>query len=206
MFELSKVVMETVRVRMLANLVNVDVTLASRVADGLGMDVPVASPAARAMFNVKASPALSIQRSNGPSLVGRKVAVLVATGSLLADVEKLRADLSAQGASVAVIGPKVNVVFKSGPMAVDGQLAGSPSVLFDAVAVVLLASGERELHADPAALQFVRDAFVHCKAIGYTAGAVALLAAAGVDVASDGVSKIGSQFVKNAATRFVSRE
>ena len=205
-FELSKVVMETVRVRMLSNLVNVDATLAARVADGLGMDVPLATPAARPMFSVKPSPALSIQRSNGPSLVGRKVAVLVATGSLLTDVEALRSDFTTQGASVVVIGPKVNVMLKGGSLAVDAQLAGSPSVLFDAVAVVLSAIGERELHADPAALQFIRDAFVHLKAIGYTAGAVALLTAAGVDIASDGVSKIGRQFVKNAATRFVSRE
>ncbi len=45
-FELSKVGLEHVRLRVLSNLINVDPDLAKRVADGLNMQLPKASPAA----------------------------------------------------------------------------------------------------------------------------------------------------------------
>ena len=43
----------------------------------------------------------------------------------------------------------------------DGQLAGTPSVLFDAVAAILSEASARLLARDPeaAAIDFVRDAF-----------------------------------------------
>ena len=205
-FELSKVVLEHVRVRVIANLGNVDESLAAAVADGLGMAVPDPSTPARPPFLVSESPALSIQRSNVGSLTGRKVAVLVADGSSAADLDKLRSSLTARGASVAVIGPKVHVALTGRPSPVDGQLAGSPSVLFDAVALLLSAGGTKALQEDPAALQFVRDAHAHLKAIGYSPAAAALLTRAGIDPQAEGVTRIGAQFVKNAALRFVSRQ
>src|SRR5450756_1280496 len=60
-------------------------------------------------------------------------------------------------------------------LAADGQLAGTPSVLFDAVAVVLSDAGARALSMDAAAIDFVRDAFGHLKAIAVDKGGQALL-------------------------------
>ena len=65
-------------------------------------------------------------------------------------------------------------------LAADGQLAGSPSVIFDAVALVLSEEGCAQLLADSAAIDFVHNAFVHLKAIGFTADAQPLLDKAGV--------------------------
>ena len=49
--------------------------------------------------------------------------------------------------------------------AADGQLAGTPSVVFDAIAVVLSDAGAAALGKEAAAIDFVRDAFGHLKAI-----------------------------------------
>jgi len=62
---------------------------------------------------------------------------------------------------------------------------GGPSVLFDAVALLLTEEGAELLTGEAAARDFVADAFAHCKFIGFTPGAVPLLAKAGVDPAVD---------------------
>ncbi|MBC9247511.1 hypothetical protein H4P12_12515 [Paracoccus sp. 11-3] len=63
----------------------------------------------------------------------------------------------------------------------DGQLAGSPSVLFDAVALILVPEQAEKLARDAAAVEFVMDAYAHLKAIGHNDGAKALLDRAGVE-------------------------
>lgn len=45
-------------------------------------------------------------------------------------------------------------------LAAHGQLAGTPSVMFDAVAVVLSDAGARAPFNDGAAIDFVRAAFI----------------------------------------------
>jgi catalase len=60
-------------------------------------------------------------------------------------------------------------------LAADGQLTGTPSVLFDAVAVILSEDGARALSAQSVAIDFVRDAFGYLKAIAVDAGGRALL-------------------------------
>ena len=81
-----------------------------------------------------------------------------------------------------LIAPKVGgLKVKGGTLKADGQLAGSPSVLFDAVALVLAPEAAAKLCKEGAAVQFVMDAFGHVKTIGHDAGAKALLDKAGVE-------------------------
>ena len=47
------------------------------------------------------------------------------------------------------------------------QLAGAPSIFFDAVAVIVSDAGTGELARAAAALGFISDAFNHLKVIGY---------------------------------------
>jgi catalase len=86
------------------------------------------------------------------------------------------------GATVKIVAPKLGgAKLADGKMLkADGQLAGTPSVLFDAVAVVLSKEGAKVLSKEGAAIDFVRDAFGHLKAIAIDAGGQALLQAAGV--------------------------
>jgi catalase len=67
------------------------------------------------------------------------------------------------------------VVADGSMLADDGQLAGTPSVLFDAVAVILFDEGEKALSMESAAIDFVRFAFGHFKAIAADQGGQSLL-------------------------------
>ena len=113
--------------------------------------------------------------------------------------------LIAAGATAVVVAPTMNVQLKGRSLAADGQLAGTPSVLFDAVALILTEDGAAKLAHDSAAIQFVQDAFVHLKAIGCVPGAEQLLERAGV-VRDAGVTGIDKAFLVAAADRFRDRE
>jgi len=191
-FELSKCAFEHVRERVLGNLQNVDAELARRVADGLNMPLPAIAPAAVEPQDMDLSPALRIVGKYPETLLGRAVGILVTDGADGAVVAAVRKAVEAEGASVKIVAPKVGgVTLKGGKaLAADGQLAGTPSVLFDAVAVVVSADGCAQLMNDSAAIDFVHNAFVHLKAIGATAEAQPLLDKAGV-VPDDGVVDLG---------------
>jgi catalase len=196
--------------RVLSNLRNVDETLAARVADGLGMDLPEASAPASAPFDMDDSPALRIVGKYPDTLTGRLVGVLVTDGTDGKVVSSVKAAAEAAGAQVQLIAPKVGgVVLKDGSkLKVDRQLAGSPSVLFDAVALVLSEAGCDLLLSEGAAVDFAKDAFGHLKAIGHTPEAQPLLDKAGV-VPDDRVvllGKDGKEFVAVAAGRQWDRE
>jgi len=181
-FELSKVTLDHVRDRVLGNLQNVDADLAQRVADGLNVKLPAANPAATEPFDMDASPALRIVGKYPDTLEGRAVGILVSDGADGAVVDAVRAAAEGAGASVKIVAPKIGgVTLKGGKkLKADGQLAGTPSVLFDAVAVVLSEAGCADLLKESAAVDFVSNAFVHLKAIGHTAEAQPLLDKAGV--------------------------
>ena len=179
--ELSKVALPHVRERMLGQLRNVNDDLAARVADGLGVVLPKALPPAKQPFDMPPSDALSILKHKAP-VDGRCLAILLAEGSDGAVVDRLRKAAKAARAKVKLIAPKVGGVnLKDGThLAADESIDGAPSVLFDAVALVLTDAAATALSREKAAVDFVSDAFAHCKAIGHTPGAGALLDKAGV--------------------------
>jgi catalase len=141
-----------------------------------------------------------------PTLKGRKVGILFDEGSSMADIEAVKGAVEAAGATAMLIAPKVGgIKVKGGTLKADGQLAGTPSVLVDAIALVLTADAAAKLANEAAAVDFVRDAFGHLKAIGCTPAAKVLLDKAGV-VPDAGVTGLDRAFVKAAATRFFDRE
>jgi catalase len=208
-FELSKVGLEHVRVRMLSNLVNVDPELARRVADGLAMPAPKASKAAAPVQDLELSPALRI--IGGPlepqSIAGRSIAMLIADGSDAKLVARLTKEITGAGARAVIVAPKVGgAKLSDGSIQkADAQLAGYPSVLADAIAVILSDEGCAALLKEAAAVQFVMDAFGHLKAIGHTPEAQPLLDKAGV-VPDEGVVPLDKGFADAAAKRFWDRE
>jgi catalase len=158
---------------------------------------------------MKLSPALRIIDRMKDTLEGRCVGILVDDGSDAAALRALRAAVEKAGARVKIIAPKVGgaVLSDRKKQPADGQLAGSPSMLFDAVALVLSDEAGRKLAKEAAAVDFVRDAFGHLKAIAADAGAQAVLKAGGV--AKDaGVIDAGDAkgFVAAAKTRQWARE
>ena len=209
-FELSKVDAVHVREAIVGHLRHVDEDLAKRVAAGLAMSpLPKAPKAAAPVVPMKPSPALQIIGKMKATLQGRVVGILVNDGSDAAAVAKLRKAAEGAGATVKIVAPKVGgAKLADGKLQVaDGQLAGTPSINFDAVAVVLSADGAAALTKEAAAIDFVRDAFGHLKAIALDDGGRVLFAKAGLE-ADAGVVEAGEveSFVKLAATRQFARE
>ncbi len=209
-FELSKVTLEHVRIRVLANLVNVDESLARRVAEGLAMPLPKASDPAVKPIDMDASPALRIVGKYPETLKGRSVGILVSEGADGALVAAIKAAVEGEGGTVKIVAPKIGgVTLKGGKtLKADGQLAGTPSVIFDAVAIVLSEAGCAALLKEGAAVDFAKDAFGHLKAIGYSAEAKPLLDRAGVEK-DDGIVVLGKDaeaFLTPARTRQWARE
>jgi catalase len=155
------------------------------------------------------SPALRI--IEGPrapkSIEGRTIAILIADGSDAGVVDELTSQIGDAGGRPVIVAPKIGGAKMSdgSVLEADFQLAGGPSVLFDAIAVILSEDGCTQLLKEAAAVQFVMDAFGHLKAIGHTAEAQPLLDKAGVEP-DEGVTDLGATFIKTAATRIWARE
>jgi catalase len=209
-FELSKVEAIHIRVAMVGHLRLIDTDLAKRVGNGLSLDtLPPAPRAAVPVRESRPSPALQIIGKMKDTLEGRAIGILIADGSDAAAVDGLRRAAKKAGASVKIVAPKIGgAKLSDGSMlAADGQLAGTPSVLFDGVAVVLSDAGAKLLTKESAAIDFARDAFGHLKALAVDKGGRALLAAAGIE-ADAGVVEASrpKDFIAAAKTRQWDRE
>jgi catalase len=182
-FELSKVETGTIRERVVSRLLNIDKTLASRVAKGLGLaDAPAAARAAVAPRDMEPSPALSILAKAKPTLEGRCLGLLVTDGADSAMVASIRSAAKAAGAKVKVISEKVGGAQLSDGklLPVDMRVEGGPSSLFDAVAIVASDEGAARLAGMGAAQDFVKDAYAHLKVIAATTNTADLFTRAGL--------------------------
>ncbi|WP_151523667.1 catalase [Serinicoccus kebangsaanensis] len=182
-FELSKCEIPQIRTRVVANLRNVDEELAAAVADGLGMELPEATePHTRPNHDLPASPALSMTTRAPESFAGRKLGILVSDGVDAGVLDGLQQTFEQGGALVETIGLKVGgVTLADGERrTVDHTVAGAPSVLFDAVALLGAGPAAEQLAGHPATRDFVADAFSHYKVIGHLPGARAMLEAGGI--------------------------
>jgi len=188
-FELSKCDREAIRTRMVAGLRNVDEDLARSVADGLGLaELPDAMPAAREpVRDLPSSPALSILANGPESFAGRKLGVLITDGADAGKLEEIRSAARQAQVNVELIAPVVGGVEASDGARVtaDQKLDGGPSVLYDAVVLLLSERGGTALAGLPVARDFVADAYAHCKFIGYVGDPAPLLAAAGLTELTD---------------------
>ena len=209
-FELSKVEHPHVREAIVGHLRHIEGELAKRVAAGLGMAVlPAAPKSARPVQDLPPSPALQIIGKMKVTLEGRAVGILAADGSDGTVIAALKKAAMAAGASVKIVAPKIGgaTLADGSLLPADGQLAGTPSVMFDAVAIVLSTKGAKAMCAEAAAIDFVRDAFGHLKAIALDAGGIALLQHAGIKGDAGVVNAVDAKgFIAAAKLRFWDRE
>ena len=107
--------LEHVRNRVMANLRSVDEDLATRVANGLNIDLPAKSKAAVEPEDIDLSPALRIVGKYPESLLGRWVGILVTDGADGRLVKAVRKAAEGEGATVKIVAPKVGgVTLKDG--------------------------------------------------------------------------------------------
>jgi len=214
-FELSKVMTPAVRERMVSGLMNVDMTLAKAVADGLGMRaMPAAMPKAlkrNVTPEVTESPALSLTARPGDgSIRTRRVALLVAEGVNGAALQTLRAKLVAAGAVPKYVGPRLGAIqTASGVLEMDTTVEATPSVLFDAVVIPDGEDGVRRLAADGRMVDFLKDQYRHCKPMLVVGSGGQLLQNAGVPDAlptgevDPGIVRAGQRSLSSAFDAFV---
>ena len=171
-FELSKVTVPAIRERMVSSLRNVSDDLANQVAQGLGMEaLPPAMPRALAKPpkpEVAKSPTLSLfARPGDGSLLGRKIAILVADGITGQSAVDLHAALAAQGAVPRFVAPRIGPVKTADQVAInaDASLENEPGFLFDALALPDGEAGVQALAADGHTMEFIKDQHRHCKTI-----------------------------------------
>jgi len=201
-FELSKVGKAEIRERIVGHLRNIDDDLAKNVADGIGLEkLPEKiKPARKPVHDLPVSDALSILKNAPDSFSGRKLGIYIAEGGDADLVKALKKAAKEAGGKCAIIAPHIaGAKLSDGKMmAADEKIDGGPSVVFDAVALVMSEEAANKLAANKPSQDFVSDAFAHVKFIGYSEGAMPLLKAAGIaDKIDDGVIQIDAR--KDAA-------
>jgi len=193
-FELSKVATPAVREAVVAQLMNVDDGLATRVANGLRLlSKPAAAKTDMPAKEMAPSPALSIIAKLHETLQGRVVGCLVSDGADAALIDGLQKAVEKEGGQVKIIAPHIGgATLSDGKLLpADQRIDGAPSVMFDAVAVIVSDDGAKELAREMAVMNFIADAHNHLKIIGHAPAAAPLLKQAGVE-ADEGIVPLAS--------------
>jgi catalase len=161
------------------------------------------------------SPSLSIMRSSPRTFGGRRLGVLVTDGVDAGLLRQLETEFNDVGATIELVAPAIGgIKSEDGAWIEAGKtLATAPSVLFDAVAIVIAPQAGKEIAKSLLACAFVADAYAHCKFIAYTADARPLLDRALAGCPLDGGCKqvetgvAAAQFAAQCAQlRFWTRE
>ncbi len=178
-FELGKVETEAIRERVVGLLTKISSTLATKVAEGLGMPVPKpqepldhnygadANPADyqdHPQQQIEKSPALSMANTPKDTIKTRQIAILAAAGVDGAALTAMKKALEAEGAQTKLIAPHGGFIKddKGTAIKVDMSFLTAASVIFDAVYVP---AGSKALLTNADAIHFINESYRHCKAI-----------------------------------------
>jgi catalase len=188
-FELSKVQVNAVRLRVVAQLRNVAEQLAQAVADGLGI-VELPEPLPRVL---KRTPKPEVDHSDSLSLLARPgsdgiqtrhIAILVADGVDSAAAAAIHDSLAGSGAVPRFVGIKLGQVAGEGGTALDIEVSmeAAPSVVWDGLVIPGGDAAIAELSSSGHALEFLKDQYRHCKPVLLLGAAQGLLEKAGIPV------------------------
>jgi catalase len=221
-FELGKVEIQDIRVRMVGILTQVDRDLAAQVAKGLGIPVPAKPelPMNRSFgadtdpksvqpkkvkSSLESSEALSMANTVKDTIKSRKVAALVADGFDGKHLEAMKKALMAEGAVLKTVGTRLGVITSNDGKAVaaDFSLLTAASVLFDAVYVPPGEASIKELSGNADAYHFVDEAYKHCKAICATGDAGSFFDNTFAGKATDDAAVVTGSKPSQAAAEFV---
>jgi catalase len=152
---------------------NIDHDLARTIAINVGGDIPDA-PAR--LNHGKKEPTLSQMHyiPKKPTIASRRIAVLVADGCNMTEIEAVRVALKSSLATTWIIGPRRGEVYPEGTdasmkgtgISVDHHYEGQRSTMFDAIYVPSGAEHAKALLSNGRTVHWIREAFGHCKAIG----------------------------------------
>lgn len=109
-----------------------------------------------------------------PTIASRRVAILVADGFNMVEVEAVRAMLANEKATTWIIGPRRGKVYAAALdgksdvgacLVADHHFEGQRSTLFDALYIPSGAEHAKTLNESGRVVHWVREAFGHCKTI-----------------------------------------
>ena len=206
-FELGKVGDQGVRERMVDRFNHIDHELAKRVAEGIG----VAAPTEAAIENHGQSSAALSQTDTPKTAKGRKVAILAADGVEGSQIMAIKQALKEVDAKAEIVAKFMGTIKGADgkEIEVDKTFLTGASVMFDAVYVPGGAKSIEALKTNGEALNFINEAFKHCKAIAATGEGVDLLKTSevqkvmGSSTADQAVITDQSSDAKKAARLFV---
>ncbi|MDQ1803494.1 catalase [Chryseobacterium sp. CKR4-1] len=189
-FELSKVTVPAIRERLVGQLAFIDEKLASIVANKLGVKVkkpeqpnqsipadadPKELQSEEREPEISKSEALSMENTVKDTIKSRIIGFIMGNGTDAKSTTRLKNLLEKNGAQVQIIGPSVAPV-----TADDGtsfipkhSLTSTKSVCFDALLLCPGELSEKELLSPEnkhAVLNFINEAYQHCKALYFGAG------------------------------------
>ena len=192
-FELGKCDREEVRQRVIdVILTPIDRVLATEVAKAIGL-IP-GKVHEKSLPNsedkpLQPSPALSISNVRNPSVVTRKVAVMIAAGHDAKSLATEKSSLEKAGATVEIISTVVGSVTASDGSATQSarSFLNTPSVVYDGIIIADGLASVKILSGRGDALRFVEEAYRHCKTIGAHGNGQHLLDEAGIMAGDDGI-------------------
>ncbi|WP_026915813.1 catalase [Christiangramia portivictoriae] len=183
-FEIGKCTYDHIKERMLYIINQIDEDLATRVAEGLGMEIPgkVDGPVNQAIGAdadvekhqppkkknyLDKSEALSLTHLKSDSIATRQIGFLVGDGFNGEAAGKMKKALEDKGAMVQLLAPHGGTVKcdQGKSHKVDAALLTTESVLFDAIYVPGGAKSLEALNKAPKTAKFINETLKHCKAI-----------------------------------------
>ncbi|MCQ9639626.1 catalase [Chryseobacterium sp. WG14] len=189
-FELSKVTIPEVRERLVGQLAYIDMFLAQKVAEKLGIEVkklewPNQSLPADSNIvelqseekepRTKISEALSMENTVKNTIKSRKIGFILANGADSGAVHNLKTKLEEKGAKVELIAPSLaKVITNDGKeLTPKHSFTSTASVCFDALFICSGEDSAKELMTavnKHLVLHFINEAYKHCKAIYFGSG------------------------------------
>ena len=185
-FELSKLTVPAIRVRMVSSLLNVSKKLAAGLANDLGIELPEPMPRAgktAPKAEIAGSPALSLKALPGDGgIATRKIAIVIADGIESEPITDLIEALNGAGAVTRLLSGRLGTVRSEDgePLEIDATLENSPAVLFDALVLPGGTEAVDALCLDGHTLEFVKDQYRHCKTILALGDSSRILSEAGI--------------------------
>lgn len=169
-FELSRVQIVGVRLRVIALLANVDSRLAESIAHGLGLEMPPPLPLVNSIPMPEYAPSPALSLLSYPSQNGvkaRRIAILVAPGVNIVSARFIYTALLNSGAVPRFVATRLGVISNDAGEAInaDISLEAGPSVFYDGVIIPDGDASAAFLLRNAQVVDFVREQYRHCKPI-----------------------------------------
>lgn len=178
-FEVGKVKSKDLQQQIVEMFSNVDLKLAEKIAEGVGVNPPTNKNESEVEL---ASPALSQEQNKIITPATRKVAVLAADGFKGSEMDQVMDAFKTAGIMAEIISTNRGMITseEGQQLEVSQSFLTADSVLYDAVYVAGGKKSIEQLKAVKDAIYFVDEAYNHFKAIGAGTEAADILIQAGI--------------------------